>query len=144
MVTKIERNIWYCIFMIMYFFCSGASCRKDKNCPKNSHDSIEIQNKSAKTINWQNFDIDSVYVLIGAGTDYILEPSQSTQYKIRRETCVESYFQQGYNEYFLIFDNDTVQAIGWQAISGTNRGLLKRIEVDLEYLQNSNFTITYP
>jgi hypothetical protein len=34
--------------------------------------------------------------------------------------------------------------IGWQAISDTNRGLLKRVKVDLNYLRNNNFTITYP
>jgi len=44
----------------------------------------------------------------------------------------------------FFFSHDTVKAIGWEQISGTNRGLLKKMKVDLEYLKKNNFTITYP
>ena len=58
--------------------------------------------------------------------------------------CWEHYFSEGRYNYYFIFSHDTVKAIGWQQISGTNRGLLKKVKVDLEYLKNNNFTITYP
>ncbi|MBL7690235.1 MAG: hypothetical protein JNM41_01480, partial [Flavipsychrobacter sp.] len=58
--------------------------------------------------------------------------------------CWEYYFSGEGSQYYFLFSFDTVQAIGWQQIDGTNRGLLKKVKVDLEYLKNNNFTITYP
>ncbi|MBE2289332.1 MAG: hypothetical protein IAE95_07240 [Chitinophagaceae bacterium] len=51
---------------------------------------------------------------------------------------------ESYPHHYFIFSHDTVKAIGWEQISGTNRGLLKKVKVDLEYLKKNNFTITYP
>ena len=137
------RNMYYAAIFLFLLF-TGSTCRKDKDCQEDSHNAIEIENNSSKTINWRHFNLDSVYILNGAPYDEILPSNQSTLYKIRTETCWEIVFRDSALKYFLIFDNDTVQAIGWQRISGTNRGLLKRVKVDLDYLENNNFTIAYP
>jgi hypothetical protein len=123
-----------------------SSCNKNKNCPKGSHNEIGIINNSSTTINWRLFISDSVYELNGDPYDLIIAPNSHDKYGIRGETCWEEYFNtinNGY-KYFLIFDNDTVKALGWSKISGTDRGLLKKIKVDLNYLERNNFTITYP
>jgi len=122
----------------------SSTCRKSKDCPKDFHNDITISNNSTLTLNWKHFDPDSIYTLNGAPYDEILGPKVAALYKIRGETCWEESFPEGHSKYFLIFDNDTVQAIGWEQISGTNRGLLKRVEVDLDYLTNNDFTIAYP
>lgn len=58
--------------------------------------------------------------------------------------CAENIYKKGYTQYAYFFHPDTVAAIGWYAIGGTNRGLLKLVKVDSAYLYNNNFSITYP
>lgn len=127
-----------------FLLFSSSKCRKNENCPEGSHSKIIIKNNSTTFINWQGFFIDSIYRVNGQPRNNILKPSENDIYSYR--TCWEEYFNTINNEYqyFLIFDNDTIQAIGWQSISGTNRGLLKKIKVDLNYLKANDFTITYP
>lgn len=93
-------------------------------------------------MNWQGFSNDSIYHLNGQSNDNIIAPNSNYTFNVRN--CWEETFKDGYSAYFLIFNNDTVKAIGWEKISGTNRGLLKRVKVDIDYLKNNNFTITYP
>jgi len=146
MVKKInlkQRAMNYSIIFV-FLLCVASTCKKDKHCPEGSHESISILNNSSKTLNWRQFTPDSVYKINGStpAADLIIQPNSSNEYGTR--DCWEETFKDGYSAYFLIFDNDTVQTLGWQAISGTNRGLLKRVKVDLNYLNNNNFTITYP
>lgn len=143
-INKIKFVNYFLLIICLAVLTISANCRKNKNCPDDSHNNIIIKNNSSKTINWQGFDPDSIYRLNGQPHDNIISPNSSDQFAIRHETCWEETFIDGYFAYFLIFDNDTVQAISWYAISGTNRGLLKRVKVDLNYLKANNFTITYP
>ncbi len=130
---------------LIVLICCSSKCKKDYCEVSNGHYFIEIGNNSNKTINWRSFENDSIYFIDGgsAASDKIILPNSTTQYGTRND-CWESTFQNNFYQYFFIFDNDTVQALGWQAISGTNRGLLKRVKVDLDYLQADDFKITYP
>ncbi|MEY4877405.1 MAG: hypothetical protein RL708_2555, partial [Bacteroidota bacterium] len=121
----VNKNIF--ILFLFSIFLIIVRCRTNKNCPKNSHNSILIANNSNLTINWRLFGVDSIYKLNGTAYDEMLSSKQSTNYKIRTETCWEEEFRGGTSLYFLIFHNDTVQSIGWQKISGTNRGLIKKV-----------------
>ena len=141
-MVKHQIKIFISVFILPIIFF--AKCGKDKGCSKNSHNKIIIVNNSKFNINWRLFDQDSVYKLNGQSYDNIINANQRDNYSIRHEECWESSFNNSISAYFLIFHNDTVQSIGWQSISGTDRGLLKRIKVDLNYLQQNNFTITYP
>lgn len=130
---------------LFVFMCCSFKCKKDYCITSDGHYFIEINNNSNKTVNWRHFDNDSIYNINGGGaaSDLILLPNSSFMYGSRND-CWESTFQNNFYQYLLIFDNDTVQAIGWQAISGTNRGLLKSVKVDLDYLQANDFKISYP
>src|SRR5690554_4131301 len=144
MVRKIniEQRITFCI--IFFLLLTASTCKKNEDCQEGSNKTINVVNNSLKTINWRYFTSDSTYFLNGPPYNNLLNYNESYTYSYK--TCWEEYFKtvnNGYR-YFLIFDNDTVQAIGWQAISGTNRGLLKRVKVDLNYLNENDFTITYP
>jgi len=132
------------ISTLLFLLLGASTCNKNGDCPENSHDLIEIRNNSSITINWRQFIPDSVYSINGstASPDLIVNPNSSDHYGTR--DCWDVIFKDDYFLYFLIFNNDTVQAIGWQAISGTNRGLLKRVKVDSTYLYNNDFIITYP
>lgn len=132
-------------FFILIILLGVSKCKENKDCPEGSHKYITIKNNSDKIINWRHFIPDTVYVINGStpASDLIIQPHSFYNYGTR-EDCWEKIFKDNNTLYLLIFDNDTVQAIGWQAISGTNRGLLKRVKVDLNFLKNNNFTITYP
>lgn len=140
----------YTYYLILPLFT--ASCNEDKNkdCPDESHNIIEIKNNSNITVNWRYNDNpnDTIWTNNGSTfpntTDGLIHPNSNYQVSVGLEKCWEYYYQDGHSEYYFIFHHDTVQAIGWQAISGTNRGLLKKVKVDLNYLNNNNFTITYP
>jgi hypothetical protein len=142
--TTFVNSIVILSSLLLFLLLSATTCKRDSLCPDGSHDIIEIKNNSSKTINWRQFISDSIYTINGstAAADLVINANSSDNYGIRN--CWEETFRDGYTPYFLIFDNDTVQAIGWQAISGTDRGLLKRIKVDLNYLNKNNFTISYP
>lgn len=129
---------------IFIFLLYSSTCKKNKSC-EDGHKIITIVNNSSLTINWRHFDEDSVYRINGniPADDLIVLPQKSDIYGTR-EDCWDKIFTGNYSLYFFIFNNDSVQSIGWQAISGTNRGLLKKVKVDLNYLKNTNYTITYP
>ena len=46
-------------------------------------------------------------------------------------------------EWIYIFDADTIENLDWPTVRETNRGLLERREIDLAYLLQNNFTVTY-
>ena len=140
-----KRIMYYATLLISLLFVITA-CDKDRYCPSGSHDDIILINNSSKIINWATFRYGPVYKINGSssGQDLLIQPNSSDIYGSRPGDCWEETFKNGYTAYLLIFDNDTIQAIGWQAIDGTNRGLLKSVEVNIDYLNSNNFTITYP
>lgn len=138
----------YFVLCMTFFLCKASSCKRSSNCPEGSHDQIVIQNNSLVAINWIEEDSeDTIWTSNGAFPDenrgLILAGSTGFNHP-GLEQCWESYYSQSYPHYHFVFSHDTVKAIGWKQISGTNRGLLKKVKVDLEYLKNNNFTITYP
>jgi hypothetical protein len=133
----------------LIFLCSPTTCRKKKYCPKDSHDKIYIVNNSNIAVNWINNDDpnDTIWRNNGQFPDVnfnLIYPYSTDKVAIGLEKCWEYYYQGGHQNYYFIFHHDTIKKIGWQKVSGTNRGLLKRIKVDLNYLKNNNFTLTYP
>lgn len=141
--------IKFSIVIIFMFILIAAKCKRDKYCPDGSHNKIYIKNNSSIIVNWINDDNpnDSIWTNNGdypSSSDGLIPPNSTYEVAIGLEKCWEYYYQGGHHEYYFIFNHDTVQAIGWQKISGTNRGLLKRVKVDLNYLKSNNFTITYP
>lgn len=140
----------YYLYIFIFVLFAGLTCNKNKDCPKGSHNKIDIKNNNNINVNWIKDDNtnDSIWTNNGSTypqtSDGLISPNSTYQVAVGLEKCWESFYQNGHSEYYFIFHHDTVQTIGWQAISGTNRGLLKRVKVNLNYLQNNNFTITYP
>ena len=138
-------------FAILFIFCLSLSCKKEKDCPSGSHENIAIKNNSNVIINWMTEDDpknstwqnngSTVYPSISKGA---IEAGGTRQVGPDLGQCWEYVYAGGVKQYYFIFSHDTVTAIGWAQINGTNRGLLKRVLVDLDYLKKNNFTITYP
>ena len=141
-----QKNAVYMI-VVTFLLCS-STCRKNKECSNGSHSKIDIKNNSSQLVNWIRDDHpnDSIWTVNGdypGLSDNLISANSIYPVNAGTAQCFE-HFYDGYSQYYFIFNHDTVQTIGWQNINGTNRGLLKRVKVDLDYLQNNNFTITYP
>ena len=131
---------------IIINFCS---CRQDKNCPDGSHQYIQLENNSNIASNFVDDDTqeDTLWTnngqLPNTGWGLIMAHS-SDKIGSGKYDCWENYYAHVDSKYYYVFNHDSVTSLGWAAISGTNRGLLKRVKVDLNYLNSNNFTISYP
>lgn len=147
---NIKQRAMYYITILAFLLCSASTCKKNEDCPNGSHNKIVINNNSSIAVNWIKDDNPNDSIWTNNGSTYpkvserVISSGSTYQVAVGLEKCWEYYYQNGHSEYYFIFNHDTVQAIGWQAISGTNRGLLKKVKVDLNYLNDNNFTITYP
>ena len=138
------------IFLLFNAAILFISC--NRSCDeKGGHDTYIIENKSDKKITYKimnYFEGDTIPFdnnpLID--TDELILPSSVNYNKVKlyKEECIEDDYKDGQKYWFYVFDYDSIKVIPWDTIRVTGRGVLGRKRLDLEYLQNSNFTIIYP
>lgn len=133
------------IVLLCVFF---LSCNpKDKSCPDSKHNGIEFVNNSSRNIscniywNYPDTMIGS-YNPLHDGSDG-LQPGESFVRGAGRRTCWESVLKGGKREWVYIFDRDSLLTIPWDTVRQTNRGLLERRLIDLDYLSQNNFRIIF-
>lgn len=137
------------LFLLITVF-SSSTCKKDNNCPNDSHQVFYLKNNSNTAINWVNGERPRDTIFFDQGISArdasfsLILPNSSFSVGAGLQGCWENKYAHDSTEVYFIFSHDTVQNIGWQAINGTNRGLLKRIEVNLDYLEDNNFIVAYP
>lgn len=125
----------------------ASTCRKkEAECFDGSHTGLTVVNASSKRINfeiyWSYPDTTiGEYNPKGSG---VINPNASRTRGTGPTSCWEAVLKDNKKEYLFIFDEDSLQAIPWETVRATNRGLLERREISLKYLQDNNFTITYP
>jgi hypothetical protein len=146
--TKTRKAVVIAAMIFTFIFCKANSCQRNLRCAEGSHRTIPIVNNSNVSINWTAEDSrDSVWTLNGQvpPVDYgLLAPGATVNLGASRDACWEESFAPGGYQYYFLFSHDTVVALGWNQISGTSRGLLKKIKVDLDYLKKNNFSIAFP
>lgn len=134
------------LILIVALFNFSSCDHTDPRCV-DGHYLIQLINNSDKTIYWTRFNNDSVYVINGTPNyDSYIYPKSSLDYGFNegRDDCLEVFFSDDYAQYLLYFDQDSVAAIGLYNISGTDRGLLKRFKVTLDYLEQHDYKLVYP
>ena len=136
--------------IIIFTLCSSEKCEQDEICKNGGHVGVEIVNNSNKVINfifyWNYPDtIIGNYNPVNDGTQGIKPKASRIQpFSSHGSGCVESYFTVKEKEWIYIFDYDTITQLNWEIVRKTNRGLLERRLIDLEYLQQNDFKIIYP
>jgi hypothetical protein len=123
----------------------AQTCKKDKYCD-DGHNGIEFTNQSNRKIIFEFYwnypdTVIGEYNPVEAG---LLKPNESFTRGAGRKSCWEEYFADGKKEWVYIFDQDTISILDWNTVRQTNRGLLERRLIDLNYLQQHDFKITYP
>lgn len=123
---------------------------KDSNCNDLTHNSITLSNKSNENIcfhfywNYPDTNIGEYNPIYG-GPRAITYPNDSfiTAAGPMNCCCWESNFRNNRKEWVYIFNSDSLKSIPWDLVRKTNRGLIERRLIDLEYLKQNNFKILY-
>lgn len=134
----------YLIIGLIFIVCSASHCTKSKLCKK-GHNGLTVINNSTLRISFTfywNYP-DSTIGEINPGPPAIL-PGDSLTRGAGRTSCWEEVFANEMKEWIYIFDQDTLDKLDWSTVKQTNRGLLERRELDLNYLQLNDFSVPYP
>lgn len=123
------------------------SCgEKDKDCPDYNHNSFTFNNTSVARVNYTiywNYPDTAIGEFNPVNSGY-LNGNTSQSRGAGPNSCWESILKDNKKEWIYIFSQDSLETLDWNIIRNTNRGLLERRLIDLNYLQNNDFTITYP
>jgi hypothetical protein len=136
-------NIFPILFLIMAF-----QCEKDENCPSDGgHNGLKVENESNIRIRYDiywNYPDTTIgeYNPVFNGTNGI-SPGENRVRGAGPGSCWESVFIGKRKEWIYFFDADTIESLDWETVRTTERGLLERREIDLDYLYNTDFTVTY-
>ena len=136
-------------YLILFTFIFGASCTQ-KCEQKNEHDTYVFKNASDKNIEFKimNYFEDTIIPSkFNPKTDQlvIMPPysSHTSKVKLKRGACIEDSYSNNEIYWLYFFDADTLKVLDWETIRTTNRGILERRMINLEYLQDNRFTLTY-
>ena len=134
------------LFLPLFFFITCAmTCGKDDFCPDDSHSQFYLRNESDVRIhskiywNYPDTTLGEYPVFDG---DEGVSPNGSRVYKADIHNCWENALE-GRSEWIYIFNADTIETLDWETVQQTNRGLLERIEINLEYLGQNDFIVVY-
>ena len=127
------------IALISIVFTLSCKDKKDPKCFDGSHNGITFKNNSNQTV---NFEIYWNYpdTIIG---DYnpVSDKGTASNSDFTRGagpfSCWESVLGQN-KEWIYIFSQDSLKTIPWETIRKTNRGLLERRAIDVQYLEKNN------
>ncbi|MBO9684009.1 MAG: hypothetical protein J7502_15305 [Flavisolibacter sp.] len=130
---------------------SSNDCHKnDPLCGNDSHEALTIKNNSNKRISYAFYGYYPDTTIYGDHSpayysqSFIISPGSSHTSVAGWAGCFESVFTHNTKQWICFFDEDSVEQISWETIKLTNRGVLEKRQVTLDYLKTNNFTITYP
>ena len=117
-----------------------ASC-KDKNC----HSEIKFINNSNKNLYYYGGSYPDTniwdYNPLLTGNYYYIKQHSTNCFRIR--SCYEQRFNLSPKIIYFIFDAEVLKNTPWDTIMKKYM-ILKRYELTLQRLKDSNWTITYP
>jgi hypothetical protein len=123
------------------------TCDKNRFCDK-GHNALTFQNRSTRTINFEfywNYPDTSIgeYNPLNDGTNG-LKPGEFFLRGAGPRSCWEAMFSRRVKEWIYIFDEDTIRNLSWNVVRKSNRGLLERRLLTIDYLQKNNFIVSFP
>lgn len=139
------------ILLLSTVVLSSNDCVKnDPLCGNDSHDVLTIKNNSNKRITYAFYgyypdtSIIADYSPLHYSESFTISPGTSYTDAAGRAGCFEAIFSHNTKQWICFFDEDSLKQIPWETIKLTNRGVLEKRRVTLDYLKINNFTITYP
>lgn len=129
-------------------FCILA-CNNNPNCPKGSHPTITIINKSPRRIYYQiywNYPDTAIGNYNPVHNRGDLKPNDSSVRTVSpngSNSCWEEVFMTLNAENIYFFDADMIEKSTWENVQKNYTGLLERRKIDLEYCKKNNWNIIY-
>lgn len=141
------KNIPTLLILSFCLILMSNTCRKKEDvCEGNSHNELTVQNNSFRNINFEiywNYPDTFIGEYNPKGFGVITSGSNRGR-GAGPGSCWESVLSESRQEFIYIFDEDSLQNIPWDSVRATNRGLLERRTISLQYLIDNNFVVTYP
>ena len=135
----------YLVLISVLLICSAHQCDKEDIC-NNGNNGLTFINESDKKLFFEiywNYPDTVIGEYNPSGNNPVLPNDRFTRGAGRR-SCWEVVLEDNKKEWVYIFDHDTIKDLPWEVVRETNRGLLDRRLIDLEYLQSTNFRVVYP
>ncbi|MFZ6053279.1 hypothetical protein [Halocola ammonii] len=130
---------------IIFFMTCAMTCGKDDYCPDDAHSRLYLRNESDVRIHsriyWNYPDTTLGEYPVYDGDGGVL-PNDFRAIEADIHSCWENALE-GRSEWIYIFNADTIETLDWETVQQTNRGLLERIEINLEYLGQNDFNVVY-
>lgn len=129
---------------------SNDCVKNDPLCGNDSHDVLTITNNSNRRISYSfngyypDTTIQGDYSPSYYSKSFIISAGGSKKDVAGRAGCFESIFSHNTKQWICFFDEDSLEQIPWETVRLTNRGVLEKRQVTLDYLKGHNFKITYP
>lgn len=135
--------------LIILFLIAFAACNHEKTiCTDSSHNELTLVNLSGTRI-YSEYYWNYPDTSIGAynpvwGMSGGLPNSNCTNIsRVTRGGCLEELYADGRKEWLYIFNADTIEALDWNIVRSTQRGLIARIELSLAKMESSDFTVVF-
>ena len=137
----INSLILLMIVSTLFLSCDRNSCNGDASL------NVTLKNNSDSPI-YYSFFWKSPDTSIGdenpAIYKTIISPKNSYTHGIGLGDCWVDMLVETSTQYVHFFNMDTIDQIPWEVVKKTQRGLLARKAINLEYLESHNWTIEYP
>lgn len=138
------------ILLLSAVVFSSSDCHKrDPLCGSDSHSVLTIKNNYSKRINYAFYGYyPDTTIPEGYSPLYysklFISPGGSITQAAGWAGCFESIFTHNTKQWICFFDEDSLEQIPWDTIRLTNRGVLAKRQLTLDYLKANNFIISYP
>ena len=147
-MSLLKRIKFSFLIIILFVVCCASHCnRVSLTCQNGGHNKFIVINNSNKAIKvyfyWDYPDTTCA----GYNVNYygkIIFPREQENRGVGISTCFEELLSNNKKQWIYFFDNDTLATLPWDTVRKTYRGVLERRLIDLDYLQQHNFKITYP
>lgn len=139
-MIKIFKNTNFIFLIVLIYSC-------DNNCKNRQHSILYINNspQAIEIVTIWNYP-DTVITKDNPFTDNLpsIFPGEQIENYTHPKQCFEEIYKDGKITWDCIFSLDTINLLSWDTVRKTQRGLLERRAISLDYLIQNNFTITYP
>lgn len=125
------------------------TCKQDPACGSESHNVITIKNLSSRRVNYALYENcpDTIITDEHNPSYYSFKPmeqGETVSRGIGMGGCWESSFKSIPKDWIYFFDEDSLAKIPWEVVKATNRGVLERRELTIDYLKQNNFVVAHP
>lgn len=132
------------LFILLVFFSTAFKCVKYVGCPEDGgHKELKIKNETGAAIYYQlHWFHPGEYGANDPSGNKL--NSGDTRTLSAGDYCWESVFKTegGETRSLRIYDADSLDILGWEVVETTNRGLMKTLKLDLNYLIQNQFLVT--